>query len=80
MNTDDVAGAQSVKETIFAIGSGATAIGFWGVVIVVALDYYPYEIVSIPWTNDDFLFFSVLFTVGLLAMGVSSLKRVGSRR
>ena len=80
MNSEDATSTPNVKETVFAVGSGVAAVGFWGLVIVVALGYYPYEAVSIPWTSKGFLFFSALFTVGLIAMAVSSLKRIGRRR
>jgi hypothetical protein len=76
---DSPRAAYRVKDAVFAIGSGATAIGFWGLAIDVALRSYIYQ-TTVNYRPDIGLWlFSVVFLVGLVAMGVSSLKRVGSR-
>jgi hypothetical protein len=68
-----------MKEAVFALGSGATAIGFWGLAIDVALRSYIYQ-TTVNYRPDIGLWlFGLVFLLGLVAMGVSSLKRVGSR-
>ena len=79
MNTEEIDGAFSIKETIFAIGSGITAIGFWGLAIDIALRSYIYQtsVVLEPYIN--LWVFSAIFLIGLAAMGICSLKRIGRR-
>jgi hypothetical protein len=71
-------GSLSIKETVFAIGSGITAIGFWGLAIDVALRSYIYQTSVILETGDVLWFFAGIFVIGVLAMGICSLKRVGA--
>ncbi len=81
MVADDTGtGDFSKKETIFGIASGVTFIGFWGIAIDVALRSYIYQANVYFHTGYELWVFSAIFVIGLLAMGISSLKRVGSRR
>jgi hypothetical protein len=73
-------GPFTTKETIFAIASGITAIGFWGLAIDVALRSYIYESSVVVDANLGLWLFSAVFVIGLVAMGVSSMKRVGRAR
>jgi hypothetical protein len=80
MNAEEPrSGSFSIKETVFAIGSGITAIGFWGLAIDVALRSYIYQETVVLQTGAALWFFAGIFVIGLVAMGISSLKRVGTR-
>lgn len=81
VNVDDTgSGPFSTKETIFAIGSGVAAIGFWGLAIDIALKSYIYQTSLTIQVNDAVWFFAATFVIGLVAMGICSLKRVGAKR
>jgi hypothetical protein len=73
----------SSSDTIFGIGSGITAFGFWGVVVDVAQKYSSFRLSDLLTPDLILWLFSAIFIVGIGAMAaawVGFLKKGVSRR
>jgi hypothetical protein len=62
----------SPSDTVFGIGSGITALGFWGLVIDIAERYSTFQLSDVLSPDPVLWLFLGVFIIGLAAMGIAA--------